>query len=76
MGKIRKITNLNRVKEGKPHKDKKRLKLPLFIPMVSNCCGAVSSGEVVDIGLCPECLEPCEYLEDSEPIELINKELT
>ena len=37
---------------------------------VSNCCGAVprSNGDCdsMDLGICPECKEHCEYVEEGE----------
>jgi len=28
---------------------------------LSICCGATGTGEMVDIGICPECKEHCEF---------------
>lgn len=33
--------------------------------MVSNCCFA-SGDEFVDYGLCPECREHCDFIDDEE----------
>jgi hypothetical protein len=35
---------------------------------ISNCCGAPMSGEMIDVGICPECHEHCEaeYPEEQE----------
>ncbi len=30
-------------------------------PLVSNCCGATGF-EYEDMGICPECLEHCEFI--------------
>jgi DnaJ-class molecular chaperone len=32
--------------------------------MISDCCGAAPVAESEDIGICPECQEHCEYIED------------
>lgn len=42
---------------------------PLMAPertlsMVSNCCGAPAKG--IEYGICPECFEPCEFVDESE----------
>lgn len=33
---------------------------------VSDCCGAEMTGEMVDVGICPECHEHCEVEETEE----------
>jgi hypothetical protein len=74
MGKIRNVTNKKTVKRVTPPKQIKRIRTPIFVPLVSNCCGAGAYGDSVNIGICTECKEHCEYLEDSEPIEPINED--
>ena len=32
--------------------------------MISDCCGAYTDME--EYGLCPECLEHCEFIDDEE----------
>jgi hypothetical protein len=32
--------------------------------MISDCCGAAPVGVSDDIGICPECKEHCDYVED------------
>jgi hypothetical protein len=32
---------------------------------VSECCGA-EAGEFEDAGICPDCLEHCDFIEDEE----------
>ena len=34
--------------------------------MFSDCCGAKMSGEMVDVGICPDCREHCEAVEEWE----------
>ena len=34
---------------------------------VSECCGAPAVEQSEDLGLCPECKEHCEYVEDNDP---------
>jgi hypothetical protein len=38
--------------------------------LVSDCCGASPRGngdnDTVDIGICPDCGEYCEYIEEEE----------
>ena len=33
---------------------------------ISDCCSAPASGEMVDMGICPECKEHCEFIDDDE----------
>ena len=33
--------------------------------IVSDCCGA-EAGEFCDYGICPDCREPCEWLDTDE----------
>lgn len=46
---------------------------------VTDCCGvpAYSNGDsdTEDIGICPDCKEHCEYIEDGESDDEINAEL-
>ena len=30
---------------------------------VSGCCSAPMDGEMIDIGMCPECMEHCEAVD-------------
>lgn len=34
--------------------------------MISECCGAAPVAESEDLGICPECKEHCEYIEDDD----------
>jgi hypothetical protein len=29
---------------------------------ISDCCGASAAGEMIDIGLCPDCKEHCSFI--------------
>lgn len=31
---------------------------------ISDCCGAYMSGDMVDIGICPDCGEHCEVVDE------------
>ena len=33
---------------------------------VSDCCGAEPIGEAEDLGLCPECMDHCTYIDVDE----------
>jgi len=33
---------------------------------VTDCCGAPPVGASEDMGLCPECKEHCEYVDDED----------
>lgn len=33
---------------------------------VSDCCGAEPVGEAEDLGLCPECMDHCTYVDAGE----------
>jgi hypothetical protein len=37
--------------------------------MISNCCGAYTTAEAVEFGICPECLEPCDFERETEEEE-------
>jgi hypothetical protein len=34
--------------------------------IVSNCCGAPAVENSEDIGICPDCLEHCEFVDEDE----------
>lgn len=36
---------------------------------ISNCCGAYAIGNAEDFGICPECLEPCEFIDEENEDE-------
>lgn len=43
---------------------------------VSNCCGAYPKDLSEEMGICPDCLEHCAYVEDpldEEEIEILNQ---
>ena len=42
---------------------------------VSDCCGAVASGCMTDVGLCPDCQEHCDFIDDEEDEETAEKEV-
>ena len=39
--------------------------------LISDCCGATEVGESVNMGICPDCKEHCEYIEkvEEEPVK-------
>lgn len=41
---------------------------------VSECCG-VEAGEYLDYGLCPECKEHCDFVDDDEEEDIPEKEI-
>ncbi len=34
--------------------------------LISECCGAEASGSMIDIGICPDCKEHCEFVDEED----------
>ena len=43
---------------------------------VSNCCGAYPVWEAEEMGICIDCLEHCEYVDDEEEEEAASVQLS